>query len=116
MSNENIEMIDEGIVEVLPKQNDGALFDTSLDNIIYLADRAEKAIQAVNRIMEAALKITNEKDWVIIGGKPYLQETGATKVSSLFGISIQLAEGYPKVSTDHEGYKTYSYRARLSAR
>lgn len=110
----DVEIIEQDIAEIIPKSNDTALLDTNIDNILYLAERAEKAIGALNRIMEAALRITNELDWVLIGGKPYLQESGATKVSSLFGISISLAEGYPTVSVDGEGYKTFTYRARFS--
>ena len=66
----------------------------------------------MNRIMDAALKITNELDWVLIGGKPYLQESGTTKVARLFGISIQLI-GKPQIEFDSDGYKTYTYKARF---
>jgi len=62
--------------------------------------------------MDAALKITNELDWVLIGGKPYLQESGSTKVARMFGISIHLL-GQPLVEVDNEGYKTYTYKARF---
>lgn len=95
-----------------PQQNGGGLLSADTDNILYLAQKAEAYINAMNRIMEAALKITNELDWVLIGGKPYLQESGATKVARLFGISIQLI-GQPVVECDPEGYKTYTYKARF---
>lgn len=90
----------------------GGLLSADADNILYLAEKADKYITAMNRIMDAALKITNELDWVLIGGKPYLQESGATKVARLFGISIQLL-GNPLVEYDGEGYKTYTYKARF---
>lgn len=114
MSNE-IEIIDGDISEIVPAQqqsNGGGLLDTNTDNILYLAEKAEKYIAAMNRIMDAALKITSELDWVLIGGKPYLQESGATKVARLFGISVQLI-GNPTVSFDNEGYKTFTYKARF---
>lgn len=95
-----------------PQQNGGGLLSADTDNILYLAQKAEAYINAMNRIMDAALKITNELDWVLIGGKPYLQESGATKVARLFGISIQLI-GQPVVECDPEGYKTYTYKARF---
>ena len=107
-----VQIIDADITDLTARPSDGGLLDTNTDNILYLAEKAEKYIVAMNRIMEAALKITCELDWVLIGGKPYLQESGATKVARLFGISIQLL-GKPEVSCDSEGYKTYTYKARF---
>ena len=113
MNNNEVEVIEGDIVDLTARsQNSGALIDANTDNILYLADKAEKYIEAMNRIMDAALKITNELDWVLIGGKPYLQESGTTKVARLFGISIQLL-GTPTVEYDGEGYKTYTYKARF---
>lgn len=110
--NENIEIIDNDITDLTARPQNGGLLDTNTDNILYLAEKAEKYIEAMNRIMDAALKITNELDWVLIGGKPYLQESGSTKVARLFGISIHLL-GQPTVEFDSEGYKTYTYKARF---
>lgn len=113
MTNNEVEIVEGDIVDLTARpQNNGALLDANTDNILYLADRADRYIEAMNRIMDAALKITNELDWVLIGGKPYLQESGTTKVARLFGISIQLI-GTPTVEFDSEGYKTYTYKARF---
>lgn len=57
------------------------------DNILQIAEEAEKRVDAINKIMSAVLKVTTAKDWVIIGGTPYLQESGATKVARVFGVS-----------------------------
>ncbi|MGN0180402.1 MAG: hypothetical protein ACI4DY_13345 [Monoglobaceae bacterium] len=112
MSND-VEIIDRDISDLAARpDNGGGLLSADTDNILYLADRAEKYISAMNRIMDAALKITSELDWCLIGGKPYLQESGATKVARLFGISIQLI-GKPDIECDSEGYKTYTYKARF---
>ncbi len=110
----DMEIIGQDITDLTsrPQQNGGGLLSADTDNILYLAQKAEAYITAMNRIMDAALKITNELDWVLIGGKPYLQESGATKVARLFGISIQLI-GQPVVECDPEGYKTYTYKARF---
>lgn len=111
--NNEVELIESDITDLTARpQNGGGLLDTDTDNILYLAEKADKYIAAMNRIMDAALKITNELDWVLIGGKPYLQESGSTKVARLFGISIKLI-GKPTVETDSEGYKTYTYKARF---
>lgn len=113
MNENEVKIIEGDIVDLTARpQANGGLLEANTDNILYLADKAEKYIEAMNRIMDAALKITNELDWVLIGGKPYLQESGTTKVARLFGISIQLI-GAPTVETDSEGYKTYTYKARF---
>lgn len=115
MSNE-VEIIDRVITDLTERpQGSEALLDSNPDNIIYLAERADKYIEAMNKIMTAALKITNELDWCLIGGTPYLQESGATKVARLFGISIQVI-GNPTTEVDRDGYKTYTYRARFMLR
>lgn len=113
--NNEVEIIDKDITDLTDRSQGGALLDSNPDNIIYLAERADKYIEAMNKIMTAALKITNELDWCLIGGQPYLQESGATKVARLFGISIQVI-GSPSVEVDRDGYKTYTYRARFMLR
>lgn len=111
--NNEVQILGTDITDLTARpQEGGGLLDANTDNILYLAEKAEKYIEAMNRIMDAALKITNELDWVLIGGTPYLQESGATKVARLFGISIQLI-GHPTVTVDSEGYKTFTYAARF---
>ena len=81
-----------------------AIYD---DNAIFaIAEKAEKRVEALNKIMSAALKITSGLDWTIIGGKPYLQESGATKVARLFGISWKILNIEKKID---EGYPSCSY-------
>lgn len=98
--------------DLMMQPQSGGLLDSNSDNILYLAEQADKYIVAMNKIMEAALKITTERDWVLIGDGAYLQETGASKVARLFGISIQLI-GRPMVEVDALGYKTFTYKARF---
>lgn len=110
----DVELFDEPTNEIAPVNNGGGLLDNDADNILYLAERADKYIEALNKIMTAALKITTELDWTIISGKPYLQETGATKVARLFGISWEKLPGTnPQVECDEEGYKTFTYKLRF---
>lgn len=109
----DVEIYSGDIADLTAKpQQGGGLLSADIGNIEYLAERADKYIAAMNRVMEAALKITTEHDWVLIGGNPYLQESGATKVARLFGISISLI-GAPIVEADPLGYKTYTYKARF---
>ena len=111
MSKNEVEIIDADIRDVATQQQTGGLLDASTDNILYMAQKAEQYIDAMNRIMDAALRITNEYDWVLIGGKPYLQESGTTKVARLFGISYTILD--QSVTMDNEGYKTFTYKARF---
>lgn len=112
MNDNEIQVIDNDITDLTARPQSGGLLDSSTDNILYLAERADQYITAMNKIMTAALKITTELDWCLIGGKPYLQESGATKVARLFGICIQLI-GQPTVEMDAQGYKTFTYKARF---
>lgn len=112
MNETKVSDVDEEITDLTTRPQGGGLLDSSTDNILYLAEKADQYITAMNKIMDAALKITNELDWVLIGGVPYLQESGATKVARLFGISIQLI-GKPVVECDSLGYKTFTYKAKF---
>jgi hypothetical protein len=96
----------EGLVTIADEQN--SMMDLSYDNILAVADRADKMVTALNKIMAAAIKITTPRDWCIIGGSPYLQESGATKVARLFGIGWQILD--QRAEYDPEGYPTYTYR------
>ena len=114
MIENEVEIIGADVTDLTSRPS-GGLLDSNTDNILYLAEKADKYIAAMNKIMTAALKITTELDWVLIGGVPYLAESGASKVARLFGISIQLI-GNPIVIADAEGYKTYTYKARFMLR
>lgn len=113
MKEEILNDIPVGGTDVTVASQNGGLLDSGTDNILYLAQKAEQYVTAMNKIMNAALMITTERDWVLIGGNPYLQESGATKVARLFGISIQIIPGYPVAECDAQGYKTFTYKARF---
>jgi len=71
--------------EVIQVSKEPALIEH--DALVELAEKSEKRIEAVKKIIRAALRITNHRDWVIIAGEPYLTASGAEKVARLFGIS-----------------------------
>lgn len=95
---------------VVVQNEQDALLNMDYNNILTLAERADKMVSALNKIMAAAIRVTVPKDWVMIGGTPYLQESGATKVARLFGIGWKIHPGYPKQDMDGDGYPTYTYR------
>ena len=99
------------IVEVNTNELDTEISMLSNDNLLAMAEQAERRIEAINRIMSASLKITNEKDWVLIGGTPYLQESGATKVARLFGIGWSIEN--PILETESDGHFTYTYKGKF---
>lgn len=78
------------------------------DQLLAVAEAAEKRIDAVQRIKGLALRVTNHQDWTDQGGKPYLQVSGSEKVARLFGISWRLDE---PTREDHEdGHFTYTFK------
>ena len=82
------------------------------DNLIVIAERAEKRIEAVNKIKTNALKVTNSHDWIDQQGKPYLQVSGAEKIARLFGISWTINE--PVLEYMPDGHFTYTYKGSFS--
>ena len=104
-------MNNQELIEVNTNELDTEISMLSNDNLLAMAEQAERRIDAINRIMSASLKITNEKDWILIAGVPYLQETGATKVARLFGIGWSIEN--PICETDTDGHFTYTYKGKF---
>jgi len=82
------------------------------DNLMRVAEMAEKRIDAVVKIKQMALKVTNARDWTDQGGNPYLQVSGSEKVANLFNISWRLDE--PSIETEADGHFTYTMRGIFS--
>jgi len=99
--------LENGLITVLP--NDITEYD--YDSIIAQAEKAEKLVAALNTMMKAAIKITTHLDWVLIGGTPYLQESGATKVARLFGIGWKIVDVQRELD---EGYPAFTYRMEFT--
>ena len=78
------------------------------DQVISLAKVAEQRVEAIKKIITAALKVTNEQDWVNLGGKPYLMCSGAEKIARLFGISWTDVKITKEEAEDAKG-KWYMY-------
>ena len=104
-------MSNQDLIEVNTSELDTEISMLSNDNLLAMAEQAERRIDAINRIMSSSLKITNEKDWILIAGTPYLQESGATKVARLFGIGWSIEN--PILETESDGHFTYTYKGKF---
>jgi hypothetical protein len=82
------------------------------DFLIAMADQAEKRIDAVIKIKQIALKVTNAMDWTDQNGKPYLQASGSEKIANLFNISWRI--DVPQNDEESDGHFTYSVKGFFS--
>lgn len=58
------------------------------DSVLTAVIKAEARIAAFVKIKQLSLRATTHHDWVNLGGKPYLQDTGAEKIAGLFSPTI----------------------------
>jgi len=86
------------------------------DALIQIANQAEARIDAVVKIKQVALKVTNVDDWVDQQGKPYLMASGSEKIANLFNISWRIDEPVIDKETDPDGkeFITYTYKGEFS--
>jgi hypothetical protein len=78
------------------------------DQLIAIADQAEKRIEAVKKIKALVFRVTNQHDWIDQQGKPYLWASGAEKVARMFGISWRIDE--PVYEPLEAGHYQYTYK------
>jgi len=90
---------------IINEENLPALAD---DSLLRVAEMAEKRIEAVIKIKQMALKVTNSGDWIDQSGRPYLYVSGSEKIANLFNVSWQINE--PEVDTEPDGHFTYTFR------
>ena len=95
--------------ELIEKDNMPTIAD---DFLIAIADQAEKRIDAVIKIKQIALKVTNARDWTDQQGNPYLQVSGSEKIANLFNISWRIEE--PQYEEEPNGHFTYSIKGTFS--
>jgi len=91
-------------------EEDGGV--VNYDILLTAVKEAESRIEAINKIKKIALKVTNAGDWVDMGGKPYLQSSGAEKIARLFGISWRIEE--PLFEHEADGHFSYTYKGFFS--
>ncbi|NQY73792.1 MAG: hypothetical protein HRT90_03420 [Candidatus Margulisbacteria bacterium] len=98
--------------EILPKEP--IVIQQSLEHAIDLAD---KQVILLEKVLEIALRRTNERDWVDQQGHPYLTGSGSEKLMPLFGVSLKDANYEKTISSDDKGqYYIYLYKGQFSWR
>ncbi len=75
----------------------------------------EKALANFVKARRLALRVTDERDWTDVGGKPYLNATGALKVAAVFGVSLTDMR-VEALREDLQGKEIVRYVARTTAR
>lgn len=98
--------------EVIDVTNNNDVPAIADDQLLAIARQAEARIDAVIKIKQLALKVTNASDWTDQQGKPYLQASGSEKVANLFNISWRIDE--PTMEEETDGAITYIYKGAFS--
>ena len=91
---------------------DSSLVPVASEALVELAAQAERRVEAINKIKQYSLRLTQPGDWVDQNGRPYLQVSGAEKIARLFGISWRIDE---PIREDLEGgHYIYTYKGYFS--
>lgn len=82
------------------------------EDMLAQLDRRSAILQ---RALALSIRQTNKSDWVNIGGKPYLEASGAHKVARLWGIGITNVSGKKVADSDEKGaYYRYKFKGDFS--
>ena len=91
---------------------DSSIVPVASEALVELAAQAERRVEAINKIKQYSLRLTQPGDWVDQNGKPYLQVSGAEKIARLFGISWRIDE--PIREELEGGHYIYTYKGYFS--
>ena len=94
--------------EIISTEDESIVASFASDNLVKMAEFAEKRVDAIKRIKRAALAVTSVHDWIDQSGKPYLSVSGSEKVARLFGISWRIDE--PEYKQEDDGHYAYTYK------
>lgn len=100
--------------EITIKDDDAGLVGMSQSELVQIAAEAEQRIDAIKKIKNTAIKLTNENDWVDQGGKPYLQASGSEKIAGAFSISWSFLTSEPDYEQDVDGHYIYTYHGKFT--
>jgi len=99
-------------IEVVPSEP--MALEQGLEHAIALAD---KQVKQLGKVLEIAVRRTNERDWVDQQDHPYLTGSGAEKLMPLFGVSLRDMSYEKLMSSDDKGqYYIYQYKGQFSWR
>jgi len=74
-----------------------------------VAQQAEARVEAMKTIMRAALRFTHAGDWTDIGGRPYLNSSGAEKIANI-GVTVDKISRSKFFDEDDDGrYYVWEY-------
>jgi len=82
------------------------------DKLVEVAQTVERRIDALKKIKNIALRLTNPNDWIDENGRPYLQSSGAKKIARPFGISWRVEE--PTIEPQDEGHYLITFKGEFS--
>lgn len=91
---------------------DSSIVPVASEALVELAAQAERRVEAINKIKQYSLRLTQPGDWVDQNGRPYLQVSGAEKIARLFGISWRIDE--PIREELEGGHYIYTYKGYFS--
>jgi len=91
---------------------DSSIVPVASEALVELAAQAERRVEAINKIKQYSLRLTQPGDWIDQNGRPYLQVSGAEKIARLFGISWRIDE--PIREDLGEGHFIYTYKGYFS--
>ncbi len=91
-------------------EKDSVVSTMESHELLSLAAVAEERVDAIVKIRNTAIKLTNANDWVDQNGKPYLQASGSEKVAGAFGISWTFVNSEPIFEKEEDGHYTYTYQ------
>lgn len=83
------------------------------DMLLAAAAVADKRVQALVKIKQASLAVTNANDWTAIDDKPWLNGSGAEKIANVFGISWRFSPDSPRKELRGDKY-LYMVRAEFT--
>lgn len=100
--------------DIIIIDNDDTEVQHSNKTLAQMVADAEEHMTLLTRQMELSLRITTGYDWTVIGGRPYLQESGATKVAKLFSVSWKILKEEKFIDNGYPAYK-YTMEFRQGA-
>jgi len=78
--------------------------------------KLEKNIGAYRKLINIALRLTTEEDWVNQNGIPYLECAGAEKIANPFGVKVTNQRSIKREFNDKKGdYYIWEYTATFSS-